>query len=150
MNLLDPPSLLFVQFAVLYLEIRTFIYSIRKSKSYFKNTSFEIFKTESCLIYCFYINFKLILKNYLCTVLSVPFYFMTQKLFKFNTVPLHPFTIISPQSSKERKSGVKQKAKQTMSVMNSRLLFLLNYFQFFIPLTLAVKRQGFEISLSLI
>jgi len=75
---------------------------------------------------------------------------MTQKLVKYNTVPLHPFTVIFPQSSKERKSGVKQKAKQTMSVMNSRLLFLLNYFQFFILLTLAVKRQGFEISLSLI
>ena len=37
MNLLDPPpSLLLVQFAVLYFEIRTFIYWIRKSKSYFK------------------------------------------------------------------------------------------------------------------
>jgi hypothetical protein len=58
--------------------------------------------------------------------------------------------LLFPQSSKERKSGVKQKVKQTMSVMNSRLLFLLNYFQFFILLTLAVKRQGFEISLSLI
>ena len=65
------------------------------------------------------------------------------------TAPFYSYFFLNHQK-KDRKSGVKQKAKQTMSVMNSRLLFLLNYFQFFILLTLAVKSQGFEISLSLI
>jgi len=51
--------------------------------------------------------------------------------------------LLFPQSSKERKSGVKQKAKQTMSVMNSRLLFLLNYFQFFILLTHGCQKARF-------
>ena len=111
MNLLDPPSLLFVQCAVLYLEIRTFTYCIRKSNFYFKKALFEIFKTESCLIYCFYINFKLKLKNYLCTVLSVPFYFMTQKLVKFNTVPLHPFTVTFSSIIKGKKVWCETESK---------------------------------------
>jgi hypothetical protein len=111
MNLLDPPSLLFVQCAVLYLEIRTFIYCIRKSDFYFKNTSFEIFKSESCLIYCFYINVKLKLKNYLCTVLSVLFYFMTQKLVKFNTVPLHPFNVTFSSIIKGKKVWCETESK---------------------------------------
>ena len=111
MNLLDPPFLLFVQFAVLYLEFRTFIYYIRKYESYFQKTSFNTFKTESCLIYYFYFDFKLILKNYLCTVLSVPFYFMTQKLVKFNTVPLYPFTITFSSIIKGKKVWCETESK---------------------------------------